>query len=90
MQVPKCAPICNHPVMTKCYEEPSRKNCKGHCPLPLACGHPCRNHCNEPCTFDCKVMVDHNFPTACGHKFKIPCYLRTKGMYVFQMLNFMI
>ncbi|KAF2902957.1 hypothetical protein ILUMI_03226 [Ignelater luminosus] len=88
--IEKTHPTCDHPILTKCCEQPDRNKCNKSCPLKLPCGHPCKNRCNKPCTKKCKAIVDYTKPTACGHKFKVNCYLLEKDLpsHSYELLKF--
>ncbi|RZC41405.1 NFX1-type zinc finger-containing protein 1, partial [Asbolus verrucosus] len=68
IKVDKMNPICGHFVKVKCNEQPDRKYCNKKCPLKLPCGHLCLAKCNEPCTTNCRVVVECSGVIAeCGH-----------------------
>lgn len=81
LQVHKKVESCGHTVKVKCCETPTRAQCKGKCTLNLPCGHACDKKCNENCTTKCTHFVDNPHAAACRHKFQIPCYKVSEGMY---------
>ena len=64
---------CGHKLKRKCYQtqNPEKFPCRKRCIKRLPCGHQCTNVCGEPCTTNCKQVVDKKYP--CGHTNTAPC-----------------
>lgn len=77
-QTEKVISGCKHTCEIKCVDKPDKVICKKPCSLMLFCGHKCTNLCYEMCSSKCDEMVDcGDINPACGHKFQIPCHMKT-------------
>lgn len=65
---------CGHDKDIPCYQKSLsiQYKCNMPCKKVLACKHPCKNICCEPCTDRCMVTINKKWP--CGHKLQRKCY----------------
>ena len=79
---------CGHKLKRKCYQtqNPEQYPCRKRCEKQLTCGHRCANLCEEPCTINCKQVVDKKYP--CGHTNKAPCSSTPTGYPCQSKCNF--
>ncbi|CAG9858900.1 unnamed protein product [Phyllotreta striolata] len=86
-KVEKIIPECNHTILTKCSEVPTRNKCTKNCQRLLKCGHKCNKKCNETCNKQCEEIVDCSINSPCGHTInKIYCYISGKSGNIDELL----
>lgn len=92
-QVEKIIVECNHAITVKCYENPSRMQCRKNCESIAPCGHRCKSVCGKRCGSEkCFELVEIKYEKSlCGHKcVNIFCHLRNEGRLILYICKYLI